>query len=267
MINYIFRVISFQVLIDKTHSKNSNQFKYLTFIPAMVAMLFCTSCSKSNSNTDQVIEKQIQTQYRYYRGELKGFKGRNTTYLDDLFVGKWPEKIIEVQFDDLTKNEQKEFISYKQNGFFELGTEVKLLKMPNGRNAIGIRMPGMEFDKTDVNVSEISFLKMDSVPVFPDCEAQDFDCFFAKLDAHFTSNFNRKIVDDIFVSPGIQKVIVDFSIDENVAVTDVKVDASHIVIAEEAKRVIESLPQMKPGKNYDAQHEAKYTLPFKIIIN
>lgn len=254
-------------IIYKMKSKRTNQFKYLALIPAFVGLLFSSSCSESTANVNPVIEKQIQTKYRYSKGELKGFKGRKSTYLDDLLVGKWPEKMNEIQFEDLTKNEQEELISYQQNGFLELGTEIKLLKMPNGRNTIGILMPAMEFDRTEVRIDEIIFLKINNAPVFPDCEEQDLDCFFSKLKAHFNSNFNRNIVDDIFVSTGSQKVIVDFSIDTNGEVTDVTVKGNHIVIEQETKRVIESLPKMKAGDKYGVLKKTKYTLPFKIIID
>ncbi|WP_397445373.1 hypothetical protein [Polaribacter sp. R77954] len=247
--------------------KRTNQFKYLALIPVLVVLLFNSSCSESTANVNPVIEKQIQTKYRYYKGELKGFKGRNSTYLDDLLVGKWPEKMNEIQFEDLTKNEQEELISYQQNGFLELGTAIKLFKMPNGRNTIGILMPAMEFDKTDVKIDEIIFLKITNAPVFPDCEEQDYDCFFSKMKAHFNSTFDRNIVDDIFVSPGIQKVIVDFSIDTNGEVIDVTVKGNHIVIEQEVKRVIKSLPKMKAGNKDEVMKKTKYTLPFKIIID
>ena len=260
------------MMMKKEQSKKVNQLKYLLLIPVLASMLFYTSCSGKSSNKEGTSEKKIQTMYRYVNGELVSFKGNRFSYLDNFIVNKAPDNGEEISFDELSKEEKNEF--KKDRKYLEdsgnKGLEdfkQKFFKMPNGRISYGFITKDLIFSKSQVEIEEISFLEMEKTPIFPGCEHRDFDCFFKELDNHFTTNFNMDIIDDIFISSGKKKILVDFSIDTKGEVVDVKVKSPHLVISEEVKRVIYSLPKMSSGEKFGIPIKAKYSLPFTILID
>jgi protein TonB len=74
------------------------------------------------------------------------------------------------------------------------------------------------------------------------------------------------IIDDIFISSGNKKILVDFSIDTKGEVVDVKVNAPHLVIEQEVINVINSLPKMTHGAIVGKPVKTKYVLPFTILV-
>ncbi len=256
--------------MKKTQSKKMNQLKYLVLIPVLVSMLFYTSCSDSNSNPNS--EKEILTMYRYSEGKLVAYQGAYMSFLDNYIGGKPPEKGVEISFDQLSKEQQLEFKNINPGLFSNLddssdSDQNKFYRMPNGRNVFALIMEGAEFSKGNYIIEEFSFMKMDKTPVFPGCKNGDTDCFSKELNAHFNENFNKNIMDKKFLSSGIKKVMVDFSIDVNGEIKDIKVKSYHIVIDNEVKRVINSLPKMIPGEKNGEIVKTMYRLPFTILID
>jgi bla regulator protein BlaR1 len=258
------------LMMTKTQSKKMNQIKYLLLIPVLMCMLFYTACSDNHGNS----KKEIQTLYRINNDNLISFKGNRISYLDNFIGGKPTEEMIEISFEDLSKNEKEQYNndlkSFKKeyNKKVDYTNNDRFFKMPNGRISVGLILEGLISMSKDINeINEISFLEMEKTPIFPGCEHRDFDCFFKELDNHFTANFNMDIIDDIFISSGKKKILVDFSIDTKGEVVDVKVKSPHLVISEEVKRVIYSLPKMSSGEKFGIPIKAKYSLPFTILID
>jgi bla regulator protein BlaR1 len=239
-------------------------------IPVLMCMLFYTACSDNHGNS----KKEIQTLHRINNDNLISFKGNRISYLDNFIGGKPTEEMIEISFEDLSKNEKEQYNndlkSFKKeyNKKVDYTNNDRFFKMPNGRISVGLILEGLISMSKDINeINEISFLEMEKTPIFPGCEHRDFDCFFKELDNHFTANFNMDIIDDIFISSGKKKILVDFSIDTKGEVVDVKVKSPHLVISEEVKRVIYSLPKMSSGEKFGIPIKAKYSLPFTILID
>jgi bla regulator protein BlaR1 len=258
------------LMMTKTQSKKMNQIKYLLLIPVLMCMLFYTACSDNHGNS----KKEIQTLHRINNDNLISFKGNRISYLDNFIGGKPTEEMIEISFEDLSKNEKEQYNndlkSFKKeyNKKVDYTNNDRFFKMPNGRISVGLILEGLISMSKDINeINEISFLEMEKTPIFPGCEHRDFDCFFKELDNHFTTNFNMDIIDDIFISSGKKKILVDFSIDTKGEVVDVKVKSPHLVISEEVKRVIYSLPKMSSGEKFGIPIKAKYSLPFTILID
>jgi bla regulator protein BlaR1 len=259
------------IMMKKEQSKKVNQLKYLVLVPALVSMLFYTSCSGSSSNKEVTSEKKIQTMYRYVNGELVSFKGNRFSYLDNFIANKAPDNGEEISFDELSEEEQNEFKKDRKHleDSGNKGVEdfkQKFFKMPNGRISYGFITKDLIFSKSQVEIEEISFLNVQKMPTFPDCQERDADCFFKKIDNHFTTNFNMNIIDDIFISSGNKKILVDFSIDTKGEVVDVKVNAPHLVIEQEVINVINSLPKMTHGAIVGKPVKTKYVLPFTSLV-
>jgi bla regulator protein blaR1 len=62
-------------------------------------------------------------------------------------------------------------------------------------------------------------------------------------------------------------VIVQFRIDETGSIQDIKARAAHPELAEEAKRVVASLPEMQPGKHRGRNVSVMYSLPIVFKVN
>jgi TonB family protein len=80
------------------------------------------------------------------------------------------------------------------------------------------------------------------------------------------ANFDTKIGKALNLT-GVNRVIVQFKIDENGNVVDVKSRAPHPKLEEEAKRVINSLPQMTPGEQNGKAVGVMYSLPIVFQVN
>ena len=122
-------------------------------------------------------------------------------------------------------------------------------------------------DKTSIMTTEaLSFTVIDKVPTFPGCEENDKNCFNKKIQKHFTSNFDFDLPNSLNLSSGKNRLIVMFTIDREGSIGDIKVRAPHSKLENEAKRVINSMPQLIPGEHNGETVAVKYILPVRIEI-
>ena len=130
---------------------------------------------------------------------------------------------------------------------------------------------GAEEDQQDLD--KIPFAVIDEVPVFPGCaELQQNDarkdCMVASITKFVNTNFDTNAVKP-FSKKGVNRILVQFRIDQTGSVTDVKARApvpglepeNRRVLEKEAIRVVESLPQMVPGKQKGQPVSVMYSLP------
>ena len=61
------------------------------------------------------------------------------------------------------------------------------------------------------------------------------------------------------------RIITMFTIDKNGEITDIKTRSKYKDLEKEARRVIQKLPKMQPGKQRDRAVNVTYTLP--IVFN
>ncbi len=132
----------------------------------------------------------------------------------------------------------------------------------------------MEVD--DVAVEEVEeditvpFAIIENVPVFPGCEnIQGNDerkaCFQEKVQKHVLKEFNYP---QIAVELGIEgKVYVQFVIDAQGKITDIRTRGPDRGLEKEAARIIATLPQMKPGMQRGRPVRVPYSIPvnFKLL--
>ena len=81
-----------------------------------------------------------------------------------------------------------------------------------------------------------------------------------KIAESINSNFNTSIANDLNIS-GRQRIAVQFKIDKTGNVTDVRARAKHPELEAEAMRVVNLLPQMKPGEQKGEKVGVLYSLP------
>ncbi|WP_010231682.1 energy transducer TonB [Gillisia marina] len=87
-----------------------------------------------------------------------------------------------------------------------------------------------------------------------------------KIQDHVIANFNSDLGKDAGLT-GVNRVIVQFKIDENGNIVDVRSRAPHPKLEEEAKRVINSLPQMTPGEQKGKAVGVMYALPIVFQVD
>src|SRR5690606_13014215 len=148
-------------------------------------------------------------------------------------------------------------------------------KMPNDNNVI-INEP----DVTDVpaKVDDIVVIDVpndvetvfttfgvEKVPIYPGCESAKTNeerrkCMSEKLAMLIQKRFDKDLASELGLS-GRLKIDVQFKIDAQGKVTDIKTRAPRKELEKEAKRVTEKIPQMIPGKQRDRAVSVMYNLP------
>lgn len=127
----------------------------------------------------------------------------------------------------------------------------------------------------DVNVDEVEeevsvpFAVIEDVPVFPGCEnvtkEEKRACFQKKIQEHVMNNFKYP---PTALEMGIHgKVYVQFVINVDGRVTNVKLRGPDKMLEKEAERIIASLPRMIPGKQRGKAVKVPYGIPinFKMM--
>lgn len=113
-----------------------------------------------------------------------------------------------------------------------------------------------------VSVKGNTITMKDVGPVWPGCETSDSkaECFNKELAKHVKTNFkypkdsNNKIVRG--------KSVITFYIDENGKVSKVSAEGPEKLVNQEAVRITELFPVMKPGHRGGKKIEVKYKMPF-----
>jgi len=116
----------------------------------------------------------------------------------------------------------------------------------------------------DENI-EVPFSVIEETPTTFECKDLESnkerkDCFSNFVTKHIGKNFNTDIGDNL--SPGKKRIFVQFKIDKDGSVKDIKARGPSPELEIEAKRVIATLPQFIPGK----QKGDVVVVPFSIPI-
>ncbi len=126
-----------------------------------------------------------------------------------------------------------------------------------------VEVEEIEIEAVEEDV-EVPFAVIENVPVFPGCEkgsnAKKKQCMSEKIAKFVNRKFNTELAGDLGLS-GRQRINVIFKIDKTGNITGVRARAPHPGLEKEAKRVINLLPQMKPGKQRGKAVTVPYSLP------
>lgn len=119
-------------------------------------------------------------------------------------------------------------------------------------------------------IEEYNIDNIQEVPIFPGCEKEKTNegrkaCMSKKINQFVSRKFNTGLGMELGLK-GVNRVYVQFKIDEKGNVINVKAQASHPVLLKEGKRVIDLLPEMKPGKQGGRPVGVIYTLPISFKV-
>jgi protein TonB len=114
-------------------------------------------------------------------------------------------------------------------------------------------------------ITDVPFAVIENVPIYPGCENmrnnnERKNCMSERIDAFVRRNFNSELANDLGLT-GRQRIAVQFKIDTRGNVVEVLARAPHPRLEAEAKRVIERLPSMTPGKQRGKAVNVMYSLP------
>ncbi|MGB8705015.1 MAG: M56 family metallopeptidase [Gillisia sp.] len=220
------------VMLQKSKSKSIAKIKYLVLIPLMLIMVTYVSCTEDHSSlgNDQEVNS-ISSQ------------------IDKLELS--------IQEKDNLSQEEKDKM-------------VELMKKVVQKSVAGNKGSSSSTSSITVkgyssNGADVPFAVIDQVPIFPGCEnlttnKEKKDCMTSKIQNFVAKNFDIAGVKP-FSKKGVNRVIVQFKIDKTGSVTDIKARASSPELENEAKRLINSLPKMEPGKQKGQPVNVVYSLP------
>ncbi|MCW8981871.1 MAG: energy transducer TonB [Altibacter sp.] len=136
------------------------------------------------------------------------------------------------------------------------------------KDPVVVATPPVAVTPKDTNPKSI--LGVEFAPVFPGCESQSnnkerVDCMSSKINQFISKKFD---VDKFsgYDARNPLRISVTFKIDEQGYVTDIRARAADSKLENEAKRVIDQLPKMRPGKQGDENVSVLYTVPITLRI-
>lgn len=139
----------------------------------------------------------------------------------------------------------------------------------------GVDIPNNLIETTEeVNIDEdippipVNFVQ--KVPIFPGCEGLNTnqerkDCMSSKISKIINRKFDTELGEKLGLT-GVNKIFVQFTINKEGVVTDLKARGPHEALEKEAKRVIGYLPKMTPGRQGDKSVGVIYSQPITFQV-
>lgn len=124
------------------------------------------------------------------------------------------------------------------------------------------------FAQSDSNTktgADVPFATIEKVPVYPGCKGSTNNelktCMSQKISAFVAENFNLNLADSLNLNKGRHRIAVQFKIDNQGFVKDIRARAPHPVLEEESIRVVSALPKMEAGEQRGEKVNVLYALP------
>ncbi|WP_299222796.1 energy transducer TonB [uncultured Psychroserpens sp.] len=135
-----------------------------------------------------------------------------------------------------------------------------------------VMKPG-DIDKIEEPIDDIEIFDMrnvEVVPIYPGCEKsktnqERIKCMSKKIGKLVQRKFDTNIATDYGLS-GMQRIDVQFKIDNLGNVTEIKTRAVNKALMNEAERVAKKIPQMTPGKQRRKPVSVIYNLPIMFQV-
>ncbi|MDC9723725.1 MAG: energy transducer TonB [Urechidicola sp.] len=118
---------------------------------------------------------------------------------------------------------------------------------------------------------DVPFAIIEDVPVYPGCEKEKGkkakkDCLNRSLNKFIGRKFNADLASDLGLPPGKQKIYIQFRITKTGGIEILGARAPHKRLEKEAKRVVNMLPKMTPGKQRGRPVNVTYMLPISFNV-
>ena len=128
-----------------------------------------------------------------------------------------------------------------------------------------------EIEEEEVVVEDVPFMTIQNVPIFPGCEGNNEElkkCFSQKIQFYFSKYFNAGLANELGLSEDKKKLFVVFRIDQKGTIGNVRARGPHPVLEKEVIKIINDLPQMRPGKQNGKAVPVSYSIPitFQVVL-
>lgn len=245
-------------MMTKNQSKQWKQVKYLVLLPLTALMLFMTTNSVAQKDETSIKPNSIE----------------NTIARDTV-----PEKEAWKQIMDFhERTKDKEILSrdefLEQKRLFRNVTPDSLLSKIGNRTYeeyVKQRQSSKAVKERREMEGVVPFSTIDEVPIYPGCEniqdkMEQRKCLSEGIQKHVAMNFNIELANGLGLNPGKKRIFTMFKIDKEGNITSIKARAPHKDLETEAIRVVQTLPQMIPGKQEGKVVEVKYSLPITFLV-
>lgn len=266
-------------MLQKNKSKTISKFKFLIILPLMLAMLTYVACSDETPNLIEASGEMEKYSYSVAKsGEMDAqTKKQHEEYESFLFnnpdyVG-WATIDFDNQLVNYSVHPKDEPVP---DGSLEMkvqkaeGEYVFYMNLPITGSSSTVSSSQVETTSVYKGSGDVPFAVIDQVPVFPGCEALETNddrksCMSEKINAFVNTNFDTSLGKKLNLT-GINRVYVQFKIARDGNIEVVGARAPHPALEEEAKRVVNLLPQMTPGKQNGQEVGVLYSLPITFRV-
>ena len=120
-------------------------------------------------------------------------------------------------------------------------------------------------EAVEEEIADVLFAVIENVPIYPGCENEKGNaarkkCMSEKVQKYVQRKFDTDLAGDLGLE-GRQRIAVQFKIDRNGNVVNVRARAPHPRLEQEAVEVVSSLPKMTPGQQRGKPVGVLYSLP------
>lgn len=133
-----------------------------------------------------------------------------------------------------------------------------------------VEVEEVEVEEVEEVIEDVPFSIIENVPVFPGCESGNNDakkkCMSDKINQFVQRNFNTDLAQDLGLDSGIKRIFVSFKVDTQGNIVGIRSRAPHPRLEQEAARVIQKLPKMKPGRQRGKPVNVPYSLPITFRV-
>lgn len=124
-----------------------------------------------------------------------------------------------------------------------------------------------EVEEVEEEIGDVPFALIQQVPIYPGCENADDKkkCMSEKITKHVNRKFDTGLGAELGLS-GRNRVSVQFKINKNGDIVNVRARGPHPRLEREAVNVIKALPKMKPGEQRGQKVGVLYGLPINFVV-
>lgn len=221
------------------------------------------------------IDNELSGKWKFYNesGNLEWIVSYEDGYRHGIYQQFYKNGKLKVEGLILREKKEGSELRYDENetlvwkGYYDNDEFAKtwIRHDENGKKVEKIRIKG---DPTVLNLKKTKVPDgvLEKVPVFPGCEVVFGNkarkkCMSDAVSMFIAKKFNKDLALDLDLE-GRQRIILFFKIDKEGFVTDAKAKAPHPKLSDEAVRVINQLPHVKPAY----QSGKPVIIPFSIPI-
>lgn len=269
-----FKEIMDLIRINRNDKYIESREYYLRFIAfgQYIRQMSIEMKSEKGTLTQSDIDRAEEMKSRKYKSYAEYRDWKKTDEAKELWELNTQDGVLKLVVKDLgnqTEEEKKRFDGLMKQLEVDDFFKKLLVCEARGGGSLIIDSPNNPHPKAEetlkvVESIEVPFSVIDEVPTLKECEDLPTNnerkkCMNQFVNIHVNKNFNIKLADSL--SPGRKRIFVSFKIDKEGKVKNIQARGPSAALEEEAKRVINTLPQFVPGRQKGELVVVPYSIP------